>query len=382
MNICFVTYGCVEKCSTLKRATGMANPLMESGHEVTILLEYTQQNVARIQLECPDVTVIYHQAEKNPFAERHCKVKAIQRNQFDLIWICGIGLRNHIFRWESKALVLGDHVELFSAIENRSNIRRLLDLMYEWLNLIGFDGQICASKYIFTLLSSRLKNSGLNSPLCYLPYAFNSSIIGKSKYIRHVDDSNLEQKKIVYMGSFWENYGFWDMLHAAQKLSRLRNDFNIIMMGKGPEKEAGIKWIKANRLGKWIKILGYVPEDQISKIFQGADAFICPLRDTIQDWARCPSKLFMYLPFMRPIITCPVGEAVEIFGPQYSYFYKPGDVYGLTKTISKVLNEPMSSVTYDDTLHTWHERSTEFEKWFNANKASFMKYSYSQCCVV
>lgn len=363
MKIAFVTYGSINEHATLKRATGMAPALAASGAEVYILLEDTSHNRERVQLECPNVMICFHKRGLSAFNERAKKIHYLKTIKPDLVWICGVGLRNWIFPAKEYPAVLGDHAELLSSIESRTFLRRAWDSLNEWAHLFSFNGHICASRYLLELYQKRSRLLGLKRPIHYSPYAFNSELLeGEPKILKQLESKYRDKKNILYMGSFWENYGFWDMLHVFRDLSKERNDFRVLMMGKGPEKEAGIEWIKRHGLSEHVQILGFIPEDELSSYFHLADSFVCPLRDTTQDWARCPSKLFMYLPFKKPIITCPIGEAIEIFGDN-GFYYKPGSCAELKEVLQRVLNLQNWEPSVNPRKHDWLARSEAFMKW-------------------
>ena len=84
----------------------------------------------------------------------------------------------------------------------------------------------------------------------------------------------------------------------------------------------------------------------------------------MQDWARCPSKLFMYLPFQHPVVTCQIGEAAELFGEKGLY-YQPGDVDSLVCALSRVLTQDVGidAITLDD--HTYTARTKTFLSWLD-----------------
>ena len=46
---------------------------------------------------------------------------------------------------------------------------------------------------------------------------------------------------------------------------------------------------------------GFVDEEDISQYFSVASAFISPMNDTTQDWVRCPSKMYLYLPIKNQL---------------------------------------------------------------------------------
>jgi hypothetical protein len=93
-----------------------------------------------------------------------------------------------------------------------------------------------------------------------------------------------------------------------------------------------------------------------------ANAFVFPLRDTIQDWARCPSKLYMYLPFKKLIVTFPIGEALELL-KEDSFFYGQGDVGQLKDALSRALDIERCQPTVDPLEHTWEPRADACLAW-------------------
>ena len=363
MKLAFVTFGNISQHATLKRATGMAPALANSGVEVTILLEDSPDNRDRVQLECPDITIFYHHRHPFPLKERKQKINHLKRIKPDVVWICGVGLRNWILPSKDFPVVLGDHAELLSGITSRFWTRRIWDNFNEWAHLPSFSGQICASRYLEKLYTKRNEQLGLCRPVHYSPYAYNAEVLeSKPTILGSLQGAYGDKKNILYMGSFWENYGFWDMLYVFRDLLQERSDFRVLMMGKGPEKEAGIAWIKEHDLADRLKILGYIPEEELSSYFHLADLFLCPLRDTVQDWARCPSKLFMYLPFGKPVVTCPIGEAFEIFGND-GFYYKPGDRSEMKNALVRALDAGNEWKALDPQVHSWQARVDAFLPW-------------------
>ena len=125
MRIAFVTFGCFDSHATLKRATGMAAPLLEKGHEVYLLLEDAPINREKAALECPEAEVIWHRSESSAFAERSQKQKTVNEIRPDVVWICGVGLRNWVRKPARHTIMLADHSELYSQVSS-SAIRRVI----------------------------------------------------------------------------------------------------------------------------------------------------------------------------------------------------------------------------------------------------------------
>lgn len=363
MKIAFVTFGNFDGHATLKRATGMAGPLIEAGHEVHLLLEESPINREKVVMECPKAVVHWHQRGASARVERRAKQGTLNKLQPDVVWICGVGLRNWMRRPASYTVLLADHPELLSAISSGWARRYVYNLL-EWAYCFSFDGQICASRYLETFYRKRLRKLGKDSAqVFYSPYAYHPDVIRTDPEGSAAVQARFPGKKLIlYMGSFWENYGFWDMLEAFRRLSKKRDDFVALFAGRGPEKERGLAWVAENKLAESVVIEGYVPEERLSAYFGAADAFLSPLRDTVQDWARCPSKLYMYLPFNKPVITCPIGEAKELFG-ENGVYYQPGDVGALTNRIAGVLDQDDPQASADPSEHTYAARTPGFLEW-------------------
>ena len=366
IHITFVTHGSFDTHATLKRATGMAAPLLDAGHKVTILMENSAVNREKILQECPEVSVFWHPSKLSKFEERKLKQNVLKKLQPDLVWICGLGFRNWMFRPKQDSVMLADHSELFSSMD-LGFLRKAFSWIIEWLHLLSFDAHVCASRYLEKFYKYRLNLFGKKDKVYYSPYAYHpkmmfTDVIGANKLLRQWRD----RRPIVYVGSFWKNYGFWDMLHAFKYLKEKREDFVAVFLGSGPEKEKGMDWIKTNGLEDVIHIEGYVAEADLPAYFTAAYTFLSPLQDTIQDRARCPSKLFMYLPYRKPIVTCSVGEAKELFGSVGNYF-EPGNVNSLTDTLERVLNSKNCLDLVVPEKHTYVTRVNDFLNWYKDN---------------
>lgn len=365
MKIAFIAHGDFAKHATLKRATGMAHPLMEEGHDVAIVLEDTMHNREKVALECPEAQIFWYAHAKSYISEQRSKQKYINAWQPDLVWICGLGPRNWIFKPKGKCLIFCDHSELYSAF-SKGAIKRKAYHCLEVLSCRYFDGQICASRYLENHFTNLLTKWKLPVRVHYSPYAYHRLVgsVPEDSRLSRIDRYN-GKRVLLYMGSFWENYGFWDILKAFKLLNDTRSDFVAILIGRGPEKQRAIEWVNEQNLVSVIHIEGYVEEEDLPGYFSIAHAFMCPLRDTVQDWARCPSKLYMYIPFGRPVVTCAIGEAKELFGDSGCY-YEPGNVESLVTVLGQVL-DGRGVGAVDPKMHDYHARTSTFLEWLYAN---------------
>ena len=239
-----------------------------------------------------------------------------------------------------------------------------------------FDGHICASKYLKSFFLRRLNQLGLSRPIHYSPYAFHPGLIKSHNIDKGPIDSILNGKKvIVYMGSLRRNYGFWDMMSAFRMLSSCRKDFIAVILGQGPELEPGREWIKEHSLTENIFLEGFIDDDDLSNYFSQASVFISPLYHSDQDRARCPSKIFMYLPYNRPVVTCKVGEAFEIFKDQ-GFYYEPDDLSSMVFCLGKALDTKEYSLPFEADIHTYRSRTVSFLSWVRTVRPDLMPLSY------
>ena len=358
MHFCFVTFGNFKSHSTLKRATGMAGPLAQMGHRVTLLLEDSLDNREKAKLECPDTQVVWHKRSKWFGPERTQKQRAIRKLQPDIVWICGVGARNWITHRGHNAIVLADHSELYSAVQPKAYERaayRVLERLY----LYSFDGHICASRYLFDHYSRQLQKIGKPVRVHHSPYAYHESALTVPPR-----PSKSETKSILYLGSFWENYGFWEMLESIKILSLQRQDIRATFIGRGPDAERGKAWVLDNKMQKFIHFPGYVDDRDLGNYMVTADVFLSPMRDTVQDWARCPSKQYLYLPFRQPVVTAKIGESLNVFGENGCY-YECQNAHSMAEAISNALDRPQDFPSPDPVQHTFTSRTVAFMAWLN-----------------
>ncbi len=366
MKILFVTFGSFLQNATLKRATGMATPLLEMGWEVHLLLRDDPVNRERVAIECPQATIHWLPEFKSAWQERARKQAVADAVGPNVIWICGTGLRNWVKAVSEDCRVLGDASEQLSSFSGNSLPRFFWEAAFEWWQLLVLDGFICASRHLERLFIKRLNWLRRCRPVLYLPYAYSDNSKQAVGAPAMAEAQSRKPFTLLYMGSFWENYGVWDMLQAFKLLHAEGLVFRVLMLGKGPEVDNARAWVQREGLEDYVAIKGFVAEADLPGYLAKADAFLCPLRDTVQDWARCPSKLFLYIPYGKPIVTCKIGEAVELLGEQAIYF-KPQDVGSFAAAIQDLMGlQDLSTYRIAPEKHDWRARVDSFQSWLDA----------------
>ncbi len=366
MRICFITTGDIESLATIKRATGMAEPLAERGHSVCIVAWDTKNNRERFALEAPRAEIVWIAPGLPGWKERMLKLRLARQWGPDIVFVCAFGIRNSVTRFETGAArVVVEHSELASGIP-RSFASRQKERAMEWLSVLASDGLLCASGFLCEHFSRIAVRTGRRSlPLVYHPYAYNPDTLRcDNALLPAVVHAKGDRKLLLYMGTLAINYGILDLLKGIKRLSAKRSDFVFHVFGRGRHADRARQVAQEMGLGAVVQFDGYVPEEALGTWFSCADVFLAPIYDTVQDKARCPSKVYMYLPFEVPIVTSRIGDPCQLLGED-AFYYEPGDFDGLAAAIDRALDRPESwtprSVRAAD--HTWDQRTQQFLEW-------------------
>ena len=368
-SICFITTGDIKSIATAKRALGLANHLSDLGWKVSIIMDDTEENRHRAALECDKRTEIFYMCYRSAFDELRKKNNLLKQIKPDVIYICAFVFRNIVFNKHS-CIRLVEHPEMQSAINGISSLKRLRYLMIEYFSIVYSTALLNASMYLqkhFRRLATKLCRKKL--PLFYFPYAYNGDVC------KNVNENNLfvktdgDGKYFVYLGSLTKNYGAFTMLKAFEIIHTEYPNYHLLLLGKGRDYQNVIDYIKKNNTQSYVHALGYVEEEDIATYFTLADAFISPMNDTVQDWARCPSKLYMYLPYKKAIITCKIGEPYEVLKEKGIYF-EPSSAESLANAIRELSNKKSWDIDINPLQHEWKQRASDFDDWM---KRTFYK---------
>jgi glycosyltransferase involved in cell wall biosynthesis len=357
--ICFITTGDIKTNAAAKRALGMANPLINQGWEVHIVMLNSVENHNKSALECSEKVVFHFIPPLNALSEIIEKRNLIKKIKPHYVYLCGFVIRNYTpYLLLKKPIILVEHSELTSSIPLLSIINKTKAKLLEYLSGRYAHYLICASKFLQNYYSKRIEPNRI----LYLPYAFDHGLYhlwqGENEIIPPKDK---RIKMFLYVGSITDNYGLFTMLRACFKLSKKETKFKLILAGTGKDVEKAKQFVEDFNISEYVEILGYVGEEELIRYFNMIDCFIAPLHDTVQDWARCPSKLFLYLPYIKPIITCKIGEAIELFGNNGIYF-DIGSSENLAEKMEAIINNTFTYLPIDHQIHTWEYRAIQFQK--------------------
>jgi glycosyltransferase involved in cell wall biosynthesis len=356
--------------ANMKRALGLAPHLIAAGHKVTICMEDAVENRA-VVAEISGCDAIFY-PRSSWWRERNQKRRLLSSAGFDLVHICGLGWRNALLPGiELNVPAVIEHTELESAFLDTSIARRTAQWLLEFGSTIFYKNIVVSSKYLEQLFHRRLQFMGLRHRILYLPFASHESIADSAGSRAPAIAAEFGSARVIlYMGSIVRAYGVFDLLDALVEMHKTRTDWVCVYVGGGEDRPELEKQAVAKGLGHLIRFLGHVPEEDMAAWMRRAAVFISPLNDTVRDWARCPSKIFIYMMFGKPIVTCRIGENLNALGED-GFYYDPGDRGSMCRAINHALDSSAGWCPgYKKETHTWKARASEYERWLQSIPAS------------
>jgi glycosyltransferase involved in cell wall biosynthesis len=364
MHICFVTNSVITKHATMKRAFGLTPGLQARGCRVTICLEDHPDNRAEIA-QLSGCSARYYQ--KGAFRQEYReKAKLIAQCDCDVVHICGLGWRNAFMQGANTAQFVMDHVELESSLRNNSFLKTRSQSLLEWASLFAYKNTVVASDYLQTLFEARARHLALGRRMMVLPYAGDVPNTWGTPEDGPIRPSIQGKRVILYMGGLYKGYGCLDIVEALSGLLRRRQDWHAVLLGRGPEQLQISQMIERLGLEDRIELPGYATGETLNGYLAAADVFLCPLFDTVTDWARCPGKTYIYMMYGRPIVTCRVGESYKALGSD-GFYYEPGDIESMTQAINSAVEIAREwRPSYDPSAHTWDARAERYLHWLRS----------------
>ena len=345
MKICFITTGDIKNIATAKRALGLAKPLADLGWEVSIIMENCEENKHRTMMECDSRINLYFFNKCSMTQERKKKDDLIKEINPDFLYICAFVTRN--------------------IVGIKHKCRTTFCYYFGYYSIIYSDGLLNASRYLQNIYRRRSKKVFKGKiPMLYYPYAFNTNVVKviEKENIKDKFKKYLPQPTLVFLGTVTRNYGVFTIIDAVKQLKDQTRPFNVLILGKGRHYKDAKTYVSENYLSDIIEMPGFVDEEDISQYFSVASAFISPMNDTIQDWARCPSKMYLYLPYKKPIITFKIGEPYEILQDK-GFYYTSGNAKDMATQMKKIIESNKYIADAHAEKHSWNVRAQELDNW-------------------
>lgn len=223
---------------------------------------------------------------------------------------------------------------------------------------------------VFLVVSDYLKKTfGRYIPsdkLYYFPIAVDISFFEESKLDWVMLRNSFGKRPlIVYVGTFQPQYDAHRVIEVAEVVVRERKDVLFLLVGDGPLRIDMQNYVNKHGLSENVHFLGFVPHREIPKYLCAADVLLFPIRDSIVNRARCPTKAFEYLASHRPIVTNPVGEVETLLGP-VAYFFDYDSLFDFKDKILEAIEKGPRLAEKDiDNLiekNNWERRYRVYKK--------------------
>ena len=162
----------------------------------------------------------------------------------------------------------------------------------------------------------------------------------------------------LYFGRLSREKGIINLIEAFSRTK----EGKLYIAGDGPEKETIIEFIKNNRLGKRVKLLGFLNKDQMIDAIRKCKYVVIP-----SIWyENCPYSILETLAIGKPVIGSNIGGIPELINNNENGFvYKYDDI--------DELSEKMETLFSDKKLvNKFSKKSKEFAK-SNYSKENYYK---------
>lgn len=342
MHYCFFTAGTWQGNASMVRMRELGNEFIARGHRVTYLVDDVPYNREKLNVS-PQAQVVY---VPNPssISQIGARRRLLKQINPDFVHVLNPYVKAYLALAGSNHKIVGDWDEWPARREQLAWHRRLREKFLDrWLRNSS-TLVVVASKYL-----QREFKRQFNLDAAYIPYAtyLQQSLDGESPHAGPT---------AVYMGSFYSIYDHDLLLEAARILKQRRRTPHITLVGDGDDMPKIREFVAQHDLQN-VHLVGYQSGDALWRHLRHARLLLFPIRETLLNLCRCPSKTFAYVQAKRPVIANKVGEVAEVLGDKGIYVAPTPEAFA--DAIERAMNasETERDVEYDLSNLTWSARA-------------------------
>jgi glycosyltransferase involved in cell wall biosynthesis len=328
--------------ASVVRLRELGTALIAAGVRVTYVIDDVAENRRGLGLdEAAEAHLVGHAGSPLQFLERRRLLRRLEPDFVHVIdparktCLALIGTRFRVIGDWDEWPVMRDHPLATKVVE------RILDAWLRrraWLTIV-------ASRFLQGQFQER---HGLTST--YVPYAIPSSGANAAD-----GDSPFLEPTAVYMGNLYADFDHDVLFEAALLLKRKGLTPRLAILGQGPELNRWRRFAAENDLSN-VTLPGYVDGPALWRHLRHAHVLLFPIRATVTNLARCPSKSFSYARASRPVITNELEEVHQVLGPLAQYIHCSPEAFA--DALKQAFASPRpGDVHYDLTEHTWDLRA-------------------------
>lgn len=152
------------------------------------------------------------------------------------------------------------------------------------------------------------------------------------------DNSRLPQgRRLLAVGRLHPMKGFDVLIAAVSELASRGQDFDLSIIGDGPQRSELLSLIQAKRLTNRVRLTGNLDHDTLPSAFGSSDIVICPSVAL----EGLPLAAIEAMSFGLPLVVSDVPAFHDlVVHNENGMIVPPGDVLGLANTLDYLLNHP------------------------------------------
>ena len=342
MHYCFFTIGTWQGNASMVRMRELGSEFIARGHRVTYLADDVPLNREKLNVS-PKAEVVYT-TDPSSISQITTRRKLLKQINPDFVHVLNPSFKAWLALAGLNVKVVGDWDEWPARREQLAWHRRMREKFLDrWLRnrsvLV-----VVASRYL-----QREFKQLFDLDAAYIPYA---------TYLQQSPDGESPHAgpTAVYMGSFYPIYDHDLLLEAARILKDRGQSPHITLVGDGEDMPKMREFVDRNALTN-VHLVGYQSGDDLWRHLRHARLLLFPIRETLLNLCRCPSKTFAYVQAKRPVIANKVGEVAEVLGDRGIYVEPTGQAFADAIERAMSATETERDVEYDLTTLTWSARA-------------------------
>jgi glycosyltransferase involved in cell wall biosynthesis len=342
MRYCFFTTGNWEGNASLVRVRELGREMIERGVEVSYVVDDIPYNHANINVHPKaQVAFVERPDHRGQFKRRRAALASLRP---DLVHVLNPYVKAILSLAFTRWRLVIDWDE-WPARRARRGLEGLTEWwMGRWMRRRA-SLVVVASRYMHNDLKTRL---GIDS--VYIPYA---------TYLRPQADgpSPFDRPTAVYMGNLYDSYDHDVIFEAARLLKARGLTPPIRIMGNGPEEQKWRAFVAEHGLDN-VALPGFVSGEALWRSLRHAHVLLFPIRPSVVNLSRCPSKTFAYAQARRPVVTSRVGEIEAVLSDRAQYVDCTPQAFA--DAIERAVGAPaLPDVDYEVERHNWSARTDD-----------------------
>jgi PEP-CTERM/exosortase A-associated glycosyltransferase len=156
-----------------------------------------------------------------------------------------------------------------------------------------------------------------------------------------IDDWHLSGKKVIgFIGSFFHYEGLEILIDAIARLSKIRTDIVLLLVGGGPAETTLRAKVREFNLGQFVIIPGAVPQDEVPAVYSLIDVLAYPRNSMRLTELVTPLKPLEAMAMGKALVASDVGGHRELIRhEQTGLLFPAGNSVALAKSIARLLDD-------------------------------------------